>query len=113
MLKRRGGRGRRSQECQYGLGEGGGDKTGSSTAGGGPVCGTSPSPASSVRSSTGAWGRGGIKLVAQLSAVVPSVVPHPAQPAALGAVRGGGDKTGSSTAGGGPVWYLTQPSQQR
>ena len=72
MLKRRGGRGRRSQECQYGLGEG-----------------------------------GGIKPVAQLPAVVPSVVPHPAQPAALGAVRGGGgeggDKTGSSTVGGGPV----------
>ena len=46
---------------------------------------------------------GGIKPVAQLPAVVPSVVPHPAQPAALGAVRGGGDKTGSSTVGGGPV----------
>ena len=72
----------------------GGDKTGSSTAGGGPVCGTSPSPASSVRSSTGGGGEGGIKPVAQLPAVVPSVVPHPAQPAALGAVRGGGGEGG-------------------
>ena len=91
MLKRRGGRGRRSQECQYG--RGGGDKTGSSTASGGPSVVPHPAQPAELGAVRGGGGEeGGIKPVAQLPVVVPSVVPHPAQPAALGAVRGQGKK---------------------